>query len=62
VTYSIDAGVDLEREVVRVQGKGAKVRDVPIKGGTLEAIREWLACRGEERLVIPYVRSGRGAA
>ena len=40
--------LDLEREVVRVHGKGNKVREVPIKGGTLEALRAWLACRGAE--------------
>jgi integrase len=45
----LDLGdVDLHREVVRVHGKGRKVRDVPIKGGTLEAIRAWLGCRGPE--------------
>src|SRR5262245_4480910 len=42
------ADVDLDHEVVRVHGKGNKVRKVPIKGGTLEAIRAWLGCRSAE--------------
>jgi len=55
------ADVDLEREVVRVHGKGNKVREVPIKGGTLEAIRAWLAWRGLEPgpLVCPVAKGGR---
>ena len=55
------ADVDLDREVVRVQGKGNKVREVPIKGGTLEAIRTWLGCRGTESgpLVCPVGKGGR---
>jgi len=58
----LDLGdVDLGREVVRVHGKGNKVREVPIKGGTLEAIRAWLACRGAEPgpLVCPVGKGGR---
>ena len=42
------ADVDLDGEVVRVHGKGGKIRDVPIKGGTIAAIRAWLVCRGVE--------------
>ena len=55
------ADVDLDREIVRVLGKGRKVREVPIKGGTLEAIRAWLACRGVEPgpLVCPVRKGGR---
>jgi integrase len=55
------ADADLDREIVRVLGKGRKVREVPIKGGTLEAIRAWLACRGDEAgpLVCPVRKSGR---
>jgi integrase len=55
------ADVDLDRELVRVLGKGRKVREVPIKGGTLEAIRAWLACRGLESgpLVCPVRKGGR---
>jgi integrase len=55
------ADVDLGREIVRVLGKGQKVRAVPIKGGTLEAIRAWLACRGLEAgpLVCPVRKGGR---
>jgi integrase len=55
------ADVDLDREVVRVHGKGNKVREVPIKGGTLEAIRAWLGCRGAEPgpLVCPVGKGGR---
>jgi len=55
------ADVDLEREVVRVHGKGKKVREVPVKGGTLEAIRAWLSYRGGEPgpLVCPVGKGGR---
>lgn len=55
------ADMDLEREVVRVLGKGNRVRAVPVKGGTLEAIRAWLACRGDEPgpLVCPVGKGGR---
>jgi integrase len=53
--------VDLEREVVHVHGKGNKVREVPIKGGALEAVREWLARRGGEPgpLSCPVSKDGR---
>src|SRR5262249_7668965 len=42
-------------------GKGNKVREVPIKGGTLEAIRAWLGYRGTEPgpLVCPVGKGGR---
>lgn len=40
--------VDLEREVVLVHGKGHKIREVPIKGGTIEAVTAWLDHRGNE--------------
>jgi integrase len=55
------ADVDLEREVVRVHGKGNKVREVPVKGGTLAALRAWLAARGSEPgpLVCPVNKAGR---
>jgi hypothetical protein len=46
-------------EVVRVVGKGRKAREVPVKGGTLEAIRAWLRCRGGEPgpLSVPFGRA-----
>jgi integrase len=55
------AGLDLDREVVCVHGKGNKMREVPVKGGTLEAIRAWLGCRGSHPgpLVSPVGRGGR---
>ncbi len=53
------AEVDLGRELVRVHGKGRKVREVPIKGGTLEALRAWLAVRGcEPGPLLCAVRKG----
>ena len=53
--------VDLGREIVRVHGKANKVREVPVKGGTLEAIRAWLAHRGSEPgpLVCPVRKDAR---
>jgi len=55
------ADVDLDREIVRVLGKGQKIREVPIKGGTLEAIRAWLLDRGADAgpLVCPVRKGGR---
>ena len=55
------ADVDLAGEVVRVVGKGRKVREVPIKGGTLEALRAWLRCRGDAAgpLVCAVRKGGR---
>ena len=46
---------------MRVLGKGNKLREVPIKGGTLEAIRAWLTQRGSEPgpLVCPVGKAGR---
>ncbi len=57
------ADVDLQREVVRVHGKGHKIREVPIKGGTIEALEAWLVHRGDEpgSLVCP-IRKGGGIA
>jgi integrase len=40
------ADLDLDREVVRVHGKGQKIREVPVKSGSLDALRAWLTCRG----------------
>jgi integrase len=55
------ADVDLQREVVRVHGKGHKIREVPIKGGTIEALEAWLVHRGDEpgSLVCPIRKGGR---
>ena len=54
------AELDLGRELVRVHGKGRKVREVPVKNGTLDALRAWLQCRGEEPgpLVCPVRKGG----
>jgi integrase len=53
--------VDLGREVIRVHGKGNKVREIPVKGGALSAIRAWLGHRGSEpgALLCPVCKSGR---
>ena len=40
------ADLDLGRELVRVHGKGRKVREVPVKNGTLDALRAWLHVSG----------------
>jgi len=55
------ADVDLDGELVRVVGKGRKVREVPVKGGTLEALRMWIQVRGAEPgpLVCPVNKAGR---
>jgi integrase/recombinase XerD len=42
-----------------VLGKGRKVREVPIKSGTLDALRAWLACRGTASgPLVCWVRRG----
>ena len=53
--------VKLDQEIIRVLGKGKKVREVPIKGGVLEAIRRWLLIRGEEAgpLLVAVRKGGR---
>ena len=53
--------MDLDREVVRVHGKGNEIREVPVKGATLEAIRAWLGRRNAEpgSLVCPVGKSGK---
>lgn len=55
------ADVDQEGELVRVRGKGHKIREVPIKGGTLEALKAWLVHRGQEAgpLVCPIRKGGK---
>jgi len=55
------ADVDLARELVRAHGKGRKIREVPIKGGTVEAVTAWLEVRGGEPgpLLCPVGKGGR---
>jgi integrase len=55
------AELDLGGEVIRVLGKGHKVREVPIKNGALDALRAWLSCRGTEPgpLVSRVLKGGR---
>ena len=55
------ADVKLDLEIIRVLGKGKKIREVPVKGGTLEAIRRWLLIRGEEpgALLVAVRKGGR---
>ena len=53
------ADVKFELEILRVLGKGQKLREVPIKGGTLESIRRWLLIRGGEAgPLLVQVRKG----
>lgn len=53
------ADLDLGGEVIRVLGKGHKVREVPIKNGTLDALRAWLSRRGTEPgPLVTRVRKG----
>jgi integrase len=53
--------LNLEREVVRVQGKGQKVREVPVKNGALDALRAWIHHRGDwpGPLLSPVRKGGR---
>lgn len=54
---------DLDRNtwVLTVVGKGNQIREVPLKNGTVDAVRAWLAHRGEEPgpLLCPVLKGGR---
>jgi integrase len=52
--------VSLDRQLLRVLGKGHKVREVPIQGGTVAAIRAWLPRRGNTPgpLLCPVLKAG----
>jgi integrase/recombinase XerC len=55
--------LDLSAGIVRVTGKGRKVRDVPVGAKAREALREWLAVRtqfsGAEERAVFITRTGR---
>ena len=53
--------LDLDGQVIRVQGKGMKIREVPVKNGTLDALRAWLHHRGgwPGALVSPVRKGGK---
>ncbi len=44
-------GLDLDRRLVRLYGKGAKERIVPFGSSAAEALEEWFSVRGRARLV-----------
>jgi integrase/recombinase XerC len=46
-SLELNGGLDLAEGVVTVTGKRGKTRTVPLGGKAAEAIRAWLACRGE---------------
>ena len=54
---------DLDRNtwVLTVVGKGNQIREVPLKNGTVDAVRAWLAHRGQEPgpLLCPVLKGGR---
>ena len=47
--------------VLTVFGKGSRVREVPLKNGTVDALRAWLAHRGDKPgpLLCPVLKGGR---
>ena len=55
--------LDLSAGIVRVTGKGKKVRDVPVGAKARDALREWLAVRGQfaapEQLAVFVTRRGK---
>jgi integrase/recombinase XerC len=57
------AELDLGGGLVRVTGKGRKVRDVPVGAKAREALREWLAVRhemaGAEQAAVFVARNGK---
>ncbi len=57
------AGLDLSGGLVRVTGKGRKVRDVPVGAKARDALSEWLAVRGRfaalEQTAVFVTRRGK---
>jgi site-specific recombinase XerD len=55
------ADVDLEGETAKVRGKGDKEREVPLAGGALAALADWLRVRGNEPgpLLLEVNKGGR---
>lgn len=53
--------LDQNTWVLTVVGKGNRVREVPLKNGTVDALRAWLAHRGEAPgpLLCPVLKGGR---
>jgi len=64
VSELVDArldGLDMERRVLRVHGKGDKERDVPLSGPTVCLLREYLAGRRScSRYIFVSESNGRG--
>ena len=46
-SLDLNGGLDLNEGIVTVTGKRGKTRSIPLGGKAAEAIRAWLACRGE---------------
>ncbi len=53
--------LDQNTWVLTVVGKGRRIREVPLKNGTTDALRAWISYRGEEPgpLVCPVLKGGR---
>jgi integrase len=53
--------LDRDTWVLRVEGKGSKLRDVPLKNGGADAVRAWVEHRGDRpgALLYPVRKGGR---
>ena len=58
---ALPSDLDQNAWVLTVVGKGNHVREVPLKNGTVDALRAWLAHRGGEPgpLLCPVLKGGR---
>ncbi len=60
-SLELPRSLDQNTWVLTVDGKGSRVREVPLKNGTVDALRAWLLHRGDEPgpLLCPVLKGGR---
>jgi len=59
-SLELPRSLDQNTWVLTVDGKGSRVREVPLKNGSVDALRAWLAHRGDEPgpLLCPVLKGG----
>ena len=60
-SLELPRSLDQNTWVLTVDGKASRVREVPLKNGSVDALRAWLAHRGDEPgpLLCPVLKGGR---